>query len=223
MAHAEAGDPTLGTGGGALGAVDRLVHRIEKLTALISGLRHLRADAARRRARAGPQVLRHADLRLHRHRRDHDGVPGVSRPRLHRAARRPHPHGAVRQLPEGALAGAVRAGRAWCWASPSSACSSSTAGTTPCGPTTSATPRIDAQMPLWPSKIIVPICARHAVRAPAGQPVGLPARLASTRARRSIGVAEVIDAEEQALREAAAAGAFEIRPRAALATGGRRR
>ena len=38
MAHAEAGDPTLGEGGGALGAVDRLVFRIEKFTALISGL-----------------------------------------------------------------------------------------------------------------------------------------------------------------------------------------
>ena len=38
MAHTEAGDPTLGKGGGALGAIDRLLHRIEKLTALISGL-----------------------------------------------------------------------------------------------------------------------------------------------------------------------------------------
>ena len=38
MAHTEASDPTLGKGGGALGAIDRLVHRIEKLTALICGL-----------------------------------------------------------------------------------------------------------------------------------------------------------------------------------------
>jgi TRAP-type C4-dicarboxylate transport system permease small subunit len=33
----EADDPTLGTGGGALGAVDRGLHRIEKLTSLLSG------------------------------------------------------------------------------------------------------------------------------------------------------------------------------------------
>jgi TRAP-type C4-dicarboxylate transport system permease small subunit len=38
MAHAEATDPTLGTGGGALGAVDRVLHRIEKLTALLCGI-----------------------------------------------------------------------------------------------------------------------------------------------------------------------------------------
>jgi C4-dicarboxylate transporter, DctQ subunit len=37
MAGNEAEDPTLGTGGGALGAIDRAVHRLEKLTALISG------------------------------------------------------------------------------------------------------------------------------------------------------------------------------------------
>jgi TRAP-type C4-dicarboxylate transport system permease small subunit len=37
MSHLDASDPTLGSGGGALGAVDRVVHRIEKLTALVSG------------------------------------------------------------------------------------------------------------------------------------------------------------------------------------------
>ncbi len=37
MAGTEATDPTLGTGGGVLGAVDRGMHRIEKLTALLSG------------------------------------------------------------------------------------------------------------------------------------------------------------------------------------------
>ncbi len=37
MAGNQAADPTLGSGGGALGAIDRGVHRIEKLTALISG------------------------------------------------------------------------------------------------------------------------------------------------------------------------------------------
>lgn len=37
MAGNEAVDPTLGSGGGALGAIDRAVHRVEKLTSLISG------------------------------------------------------------------------------------------------------------------------------------------------------------------------------------------
>jgi len=37
MAGNEADDPTLGTGGGALGAIDRMMHSVEKLTALISG------------------------------------------------------------------------------------------------------------------------------------------------------------------------------------------
>ena len=37
MAGMEATDPTLGTGGGALGAIDRAVHKVEKFTALISG------------------------------------------------------------------------------------------------------------------------------------------------------------------------------------------
>jgi len=37
MAGHEAADPTLGSGGGALGAIDRAVHHIEKLTSLLSG------------------------------------------------------------------------------------------------------------------------------------------------------------------------------------------
>jgi TRAP-type C4-dicarboxylate transport system permease small subunit len=37
MAGHETADPTLGSGGGALGAIDRGVHYIEKLTALLSG------------------------------------------------------------------------------------------------------------------------------------------------------------------------------------------
>ena len=37
MAGTHAADPTGGTGGGALGAIDRAVHRVEKFTALISG------------------------------------------------------------------------------------------------------------------------------------------------------------------------------------------
>lgn len=37
MAGNEADDPTLGTGGGALGAIDRALHHVEKLTSLVSG------------------------------------------------------------------------------------------------------------------------------------------------------------------------------------------
>lgn len=37
MAGIDAADPTLGEGGGALGAIDRFLHHIEKLTALLSG------------------------------------------------------------------------------------------------------------------------------------------------------------------------------------------
>lgn len=37
MAGMEAADPTMGSGGGALGAIDRVLHHVEKLTALVSG------------------------------------------------------------------------------------------------------------------------------------------------------------------------------------------
>lgn len=37
MAHADVSDPTTGTGGGLLGTVDRALHRIEKATSLIAG------------------------------------------------------------------------------------------------------------------------------------------------------------------------------------------
>lgn len=37
MAGNEAEDPTLGSGGGALGAIDRALHHVEKLTSLLSG------------------------------------------------------------------------------------------------------------------------------------------------------------------------------------------
>jgi C4-dicarboxylate transporter, DctQ subunit len=38
MAHGDAEDPALGSGGGALGAVDRFVFRVEKFTAFLCGL-----------------------------------------------------------------------------------------------------------------------------------------------------------------------------------------
>lgn len=38
MAGADAADPTAGSGGGVLGTLDRGMHRIEKLTALLSGI-----------------------------------------------------------------------------------------------------------------------------------------------------------------------------------------
>ena len=38
MAGADTADPTAGSGGGVLGTLDRGMHRIEKLTALLSGI-----------------------------------------------------------------------------------------------------------------------------------------------------------------------------------------
>lgn len=81
---------------------------------------------------------------------------------------------------------------------------------------------IDAQIPLWPSKIVVPISlgilfVRLLVSLWAYMRVILDPR------KRLIAVPAVVDAEEQALREAEAAGAFEANGAdAGGATGGRR-
>jgi TRAP-type C4-dicarboxylate transport system permease small subunit len=81
---------------------------------------------------------------------------------------------------------------------------------------------IDAQIPLWPSKMVVPISlgilfVRLLVSLWAYM------RVILDPGKRLIAVPAVIDAEEQALREAAAAGAFEPNGvDAGGATGGRR-
>ena len=67
---------------------------------------------------------------------------------------------------------------------------------------------IDAQIPLWPSKIVVPIAlAMLFVRLLIGLWAYL--RILLDPGKRLIGVPRIVDAEEQALREAAAAGAFD--------------
>ena len=81
---------------------------------------------------------------------------------------------------------------------------------------------IDAQIPLWPSKIIVPISlgilfVRLLVSLWAYMRVFLDP------GKTLIAVPHVIDAEEQALREAEAAGAFEPDPADVGRTGGGRR
>jgi TRAP-type C4-dicarboxylate transport system permease small subunit len=80
---------------------------------------------------------------------------------------------------------------------------------------------IDAQIPLWPSKLVVPIALGMLfVRLLIS--LWAYVRILVDPNRPMIGVAEVIDAEEQALREAAAAGAFNDNGVAAGAQHGRR-
>ena len=79
---------------------------------------------------------------------------------------------------------------------------------------------IDAQLPLWPSKLVVPVAlALLLVRLLVSLWAYLRLLLDPSKNGR---VADVIDAEEQALREAAAAGAFDATARGAGANGGRR-
>jgi TRAP-type C4-dicarboxylate transport system permease small subunit len=67
---------------------------------------------------------------------------------------------------------------------------------------------IDAQIPLWPSKLIVPVAlAMLFIRLLVSLWAYL--RVLIDPSKQMVGVAEVIDAEEQALREAASAGAFD--------------
>jgi C4-dicarboxylate transporter DctQ subunit len=67
---------------------------------------------------------------------------------------------------------------------------------------------IDAQIPLWPSKLIVPIALGMLfVRLLISLWAYL--RILIDPSKPAVAVAEVIDAEEQALREAASAGAFD--------------
>ncbi len=67
---------------------------------------------------------------------------------------------------------------------------------------------IDAQIPLWPSKLVVPISlAMLFVRLLVSLWAYL--RVLIDPRKGFIGVPEVVDAEEQALREAASAGAFD--------------
>jgi TRAP-type C4-dicarboxylate transport system permease small subunit len=67
---------------------------------------------------------------------------------------------------------------------------------------------IDAQIALWPSKLVVPVAlAMLFIRLLVS--LWAYVRVLIDPSKPFIGVAEVIDAEEHALREAASAGAFE--------------
>ena len=220
MAHAQASDPTLQAGGGALGAVDRFIHRIEKFSAFISGLGIFAlmlvgvAHVVGRKFFDLP-IFGYIDIveimmafmvflaisyteRLGGHIRMELFV-GMLRGRW---------------LPlfelVGVVLGLVIIGillvYSWDHAMRAFYLGDST---------------IDAQIPLWPSKIIVPISlgilfVRLLVS------VWAYMRVILDPSKTLIAVPHVIDAEEQALREAEAAGAFEPDPADAGGTRGRR-
>ena len=211
MAHAEPAIRHWAQGGGALGAVDRVVLRIEKLTALISGLSIFAlmlvgvVHVLGRKFFDMP-IFGYIDIveimmafmvflaisyteRLGGHIRMELFV-GMLRGRWL----------AVFEL-VGVVLGLVIVGillvYSWDHAMRAFYLGDST---------------IDAQIPLWPSKIIVPISlgilfVRLLVSLWAYM------RVVLDPSKTLIAVPDVIDAEEQALREAEAAGAFEPEPR----------
>jgi C4-dicarboxylate transporter DctQ subunit len=220
MAHAEAGDPTLGTGGGALGVIDRFMHRIEKFTALISGLgifalMMIGVVHVLGRKFFDLPVFGYIDIveimmafmvflaiayteRLGGHIRMELFVSFLKGRWL-----------ALFEI-VGVLLGLVISGiilvYSWDHAMRAFYLGDSS---------------IDAQIPLWPSKLVVPIALGMLfVRLLIS--LWAYARVLVDPSDPMIGVAEVIDAEEQALREAAAAGAFDDNGVAAGAQHGRR-
>jgi TRAP-type C4-dicarboxylate transport system permease small subunit len=220
MAHAEAGDPTLGTGGGALGAIDRFMHRIEKFTALISGfgifvLMLIGVVHVLGRKFFDLPVFGYIDIveimmafmvflaiayteRLGGHIRMELFVSFLKGRWL-----------ALFEI-VGVLLGLVISGiilvYSWDHAMRAFYLGDSS---------------IDAQIPLWPSKLVVPIALGMLfVRLLIS--LWAYVRVLVDPSGPMIGVAEVIDAEEQALREAAAAGAFDDNGVSAGAQHGRR-
>lgn len=220
MAHAEAGDPTLGTGGGALGAIDRFMHRIEKFTALISGLgifvlMLIGVVHVLGRKFFDLPVFGYIDIveimmafmvflaiayteRLGGHIRMELFVSFLKGRWL-----------ALFEI-VGVLLGLAISGiilvYSWDHAMRAFYLGDSS---------------IDAQIPLWPSKLVVPIALGMLfVRLLIS--LWAYVRVLVDPSGPMIGVAEVIDAEEQALREAAAAGAFDDNGVSAGARHGRR-
>lgn len=207
MTHAEASDPTLGSGGGALGAADRVAHRIEKFSALVSGLgifalMLVGVIHVLGRKFFDMPIFGYIDIveimmaflvflglayteRLGGHIRMELFVSFLKGRWL-----------ALFEL-VGVLLGLAISGilfvYSWDHAMRALYLGDST---------------IDAQIPLWPSKIIVPIALgllflRLLIS------LWAYVRILIDPSRPVVGVAEVIDAEEQALREAASAGAFD--------------
>jgi TRAP-type C4-dicarboxylate transport system permease small subunit len=207
MAHAEAGDPTLGTGGGALGAIDRLVHRIEKFTALISGfgifaLMLVGVAHVLGRKFFDLPVFGYIDIvevmmafMVFLALAYTERLGGHIRMELFVSYLR----GRWLALFEivGVVLGLVISGillvYSWDHAMRAFYLGDSS---------------IDAQIPLWPSKLVVPISlAMLFIRLLVSLWAYL--RVLIDPSKPFVGVAEVIDAEEQALREAASAGAFD--------------
>jgi TRAP-type C4-dicarboxylate transport system permease small subunit len=208
MAHAEASDPTFGSGGGALGAVDRLVHRIEKFTALMSGLgifllMLIGVAHVLGRKFFGTPIFGYIDIveimmsfmvflalsyteRLGGHIRMELFV-GMLKGRWL----------ALFELVGVVLGlGIVGVLFVYSWDHAMRALYLGDSS-------------IDAQLPLWPSKLFVPVALGLLLLRLL---VSLWAylRVILDPSKPLVGVASVIDPEEQALREAAAAGAFDI-------------
>ena len=207
MAHAEASDPTLGTGGGALGAVDRLVHWIEKITVLLSGygifaLMLLGVAHVLGRKFFNLPIFGYIDIveimmafmvflgisyteRLGGHIRMELFVSFLRGRWL-----------ALFEL-VGVVLGLLISGvllvYSWDHAMRALYLGDSS---------------IDAQIPLWPSKLVVPLSLGLLfIRLLVSLWAYL--RVIVDPDKPMVGVPEVIDAEEQALREAASAGAFD--------------
>jgi TRAP-type C4-dicarboxylate transport system permease small subunit len=207
MAHAEASDPTLGAGGGALGAVDRLVHWIEKITVLLSGygifaLMLLGVAHVLGRKFFNLPIFGYIDIveimmafmvflgisyteRLGGHIRMELFVSFLKGRWL-----------ALFEL-VGVVLGLLISGvllvYSWDHAMRALYLGDSS---------------IDAQIPLWPSKLVVPLSLGLLfIRLLVSLWAYL--RVIVDPDKPMVGVPEVIDAEEQALREAASAGAFD--------------
>jgi TRAP-type C4-dicarboxylate transport system permease small subunit len=221
MAHAEAGDPTLGSGGGALGAVDRIVHRIEKFTAWLSGisifaLMFIGVAHVLGRKFFDMPIFGYIDIveimmsfmvflalayteRLGGHIRMELFVSFLRGRWL-----------ALFEL-VGVILGLGMVGvlfvYSWDHAMRAYYLGDSS---------------IDAQLPLWPSKLVVPaalglLFVRLLVS------LWAYVRVLIDPSKQLVGVPVVIDAEEQALREAAAAGAFDTGTLQAAGEMGRKR
>ena len=207
MAHADASDPTLGTGGGALGAVDRVVHTIEKLAALISGLGIFAlmllgvAHVLGRKFFDMP-VFGYIDVveimmaflvflglayteRLGGHIRMELFVSFLKGRWLALFE--------IVGVVLGLIISAILMVYSWDHAMRAYYLGDSS---------------IDAQIALWPSKLMVPI-ALGTLFIRLLVSLWAYVRVLIDPSKPMIGVAEVIDAEEQALREAASAGAFD--------------
>jgi TRAP-type C4-dicarboxylate transport system permease small subunit len=207
MAHAGASDPTLGTDGGALGAVDRLMHTIEKATALVSGLGIFAlmlvgvAHVIGRKFFDLP-IFGYIDIvEIMMAFLVFLGLAYTDRLGGHIRMELFVTHLKGRWLPAFELVGVVL-GLAivgvllvysWDHAMRAYFLGDST---------------IDAQIPLWPSKLVIPfslglLFIRLLVS------LWAYLRVLIDPSKALIAVPDVIDAEEQALREAAAAGAFD--------------